>query len=138
MSGGEEVVLEVTDNGRGVGEISRSSGLANMERRAKDLGGSFTLTSAPGGGTSLRGAPRQPQRGQRRRIRSIETRSAPGNVRILLTDGSGLTARQTANRLWAAGHQVEALAPDPLCLCRFTRHVHRIRRVPAYGPDPLS
>jgi hypothetical protein len=59
-------------------------------------------------------------------------------MRILMTDGSGLTARQTANRLWSAGHFVEALAPDPLCLCRFTRHVHRIRRVPAYGPDPLA
>jgi len=58
-------------------------------------------------------------------------------MRVLLTDGSGLTARQTANRLWAAGHRVEALAPDPLCLCRFTRHVHRIHRVPAYGSDPI-
>ena len=54
-----------------------------------------------------------------------------------MTDGSGLTARQTANRLWSAGHVVEALAPDPLCLCRFTRHVGGIRRVSAYGPDPL-
>ncbi len=58
-------------------------------------------------------------------------------MKILMTDGSGLTARQTANRLAAAGHAVEALAPDPLCLCRFTRHVQRIHRVPAYGPDPL-
>jgi len=57
-------------------------------------------------------------------------------VRVLLTDGSGLTARQTANRLSALGHHVEALTPDPLCLCRFTGHVRRIRRVPAYGPDP--
>ena len=48
-----------------------------------------------------------------------------------MTDGSGLAARQTANRLWSA-------RPDPLCLCRFTRHVERIRRVPAYGPDPLA
>ena len=54
-----------------------------------------------------------------------------------MTDGSGLSACQTANRLWSAGHVVEALAPDRLCLCRFTRHVHRIRRVPAYGSDPL-
>jgi hypothetical protein len=59
-------------------------------------------------------------------------------MKILLTDGSGLTARQTANRLSSDGHHVEALAPDPLCLCRFTRHVHKIRRVPAYGPDPLG
>jgi hypothetical protein len=59
-------------------------------------------------------------------------------MRVLMTDGSGLTARQTANRLWSAGHEVEALAPDPFCLCRFTRHVQRIRRVPTYGSEPLA
>jgi hypothetical protein len=59
-------------------------------------------------------------------------------MRILMTDGSGLTARQTANRLGSAGHVVEALAPDPFCLCRFTRHVRRIRPVPVYGVDPLA
>ena len=59
-------------------------------------------------------------------------------MRVLLTDGSGLTARQAANRLAAAGHVVEALAPDPLCLCRFTRYVSHIHRVPAYGSDPLA
>ncbi|MDA8342874.1 MAG: ATP-grasp domain-containing protein [Actinomycetota bacterium] len=59
-------------------------------------------------------------------------------MRVLMTDGSGLTARQTANRLWSAGHVVEALAPDPFCLCRFTRHVRRIHRVPVYGTDPFA
>lgn len=59
-------------------------------------------------------------------------------MRILMTDGSGLTARQTATRLAASGHVVEALAPDALCLCRFTRHVRRIHPVPAYGADPLA
>ena len=59
-------------------------------------------------------------------------------MRILMTDGSGLTARQTATRLAASGHVVEALAPDALCLCRFTRHVRRIHPVPAYGTDPRA
>ncbi len=59
-------------------------------------------------------------------------------MRILLTDGSGLTARQTANRLAAAGHTVEALTPDPVCLCRFTRHVRKLHRVPAYAPAPFA
>jgi hypothetical protein len=59
-------------------------------------------------------------------------------MRVLMTDGSGLTARQTANRLWSAGHVAEALSPDPFCLCRFTRHVRRLHRVPRYGSDPLA
>jgi biotin carboxylase len=59
-------------------------------------------------------------------------------MRVLLTDGSGLTARQVATRLSASGHTVDVLSPDPLCLCRYTRHVHRVRRVPAFGPDPIG
>jgi len=59
-------------------------------------------------------------------------------MRVLLSDGTGLTARQTATLLSLAGHQVEALSPEPLCLCRFTRHVQRVHRVPAYGTDPFG
>jgi hypothetical protein len=58
-------------------------------------------------------------------------------MRVLLTDGSGLTSRQVAGLLSVAGHEVEVLSPDPLCLCRMTRHVRGVRRVPRYGPDPL-
>jgi hypothetical protein len=59
-------------------------------------------------------------------------------MRVLLTDGSGLTARQCATRLAAAGHHVEVLSPDPLCLCRFTNTVARLHRVPAFGRDPFG
>jgi ATP-grasp domain len=59
-------------------------------------------------------------------------------MRVLLTDGSGLTARQVATQLASRGHVVEALSPDPLCLTRFTRTVRRVHRVPAYGPDPYG
>jgi len=59
-------------------------------------------------------------------------------MKVLLTDGSGLTALQSARRLASEGHQVEVLAPDPVCLCRFTRDVRRVHRVPAYGADPLA
>jgi len=58
-------------------------------------------------------------------------------MRVLLSDGSGLTARQAAAQLAGAGHTVEVLSPDPLCLARFTRRVRRVRRVPPYGADPL-
>jgi hypothetical protein len=58
-------------------------------------------------------------------------------MRILLSDASGLTARQAAGQLSGAGHHVEALAPRWLCLCRFTRYVARVHRVPSYGAEPL-
>jgi hypothetical protein len=59
-------------------------------------------------------------------------------VRVLLSDGSGLTARQAATQLAAHGHAVETLAPDWWCLTRFTSHVRRVHRVPAYGDDPYG
>jgi hypothetical protein len=59
-------------------------------------------------------------------------------VKILLSDGSSLASRQVAGHLGPAGHRVEVLSPDPICLCRFTRHVRRVHKVPAYGGDPLG
>ena len=59
-------------------------------------------------------------------------------MRILLSDGAGLTARQCATVLARAGHQVEALSPRGLCLGRMTRHVRRVHDVPAIGRDPFG
>jgi hypothetical protein len=59
-------------------------------------------------------------------------------MRVLLSDGSGLTSRQVATQLSRAGHCVEVLSPDPLALTRFTRHVRRVHRVPRYGEAPLA
>lgn len=64
--------------------------------------------------------------------------SYTNNMKILLSDGSGLTARQVAGRLAKSGHDVEVLSPDRLCLCRLTRHVRRVHLVPGYGADPLG
>jgi ATP-grasp domain len=57
---------------------------------------------------------------------------------ILLSDGAGLTARQCATLLARDGHRVEAVSPDPLCLCRLTRHVRAVHRVPGFGADPFG
>ena len=43
----------VRDNGRGIGETSRRSGLANMADRAEQLGGKLRISPAEGGGTEL-------------------------------------------------------------------------------------
>jgi hypothetical protein len=59
-------------------------------------------------------------------------------MRVLLSDGSGLTARQVATQLSMAGHRVDVLTPDPLALTRFTRHVRGVHRVPPYGVAPFA
>ncbi len=53
LSTGDELVLEVLDNGRGVGATTRSSGLGNMRERARSLGGTFEVADRPDGGTRL-------------------------------------------------------------------------------------
>ncbi len=50
---GEDIVLEVTDDGSGIGVVTRRSGLANMEGRATTLGGTLAVTSDNGNGTRL-------------------------------------------------------------------------------------
>jgi signal transduction histidine kinase len=49
----DRVVLEVTDNGRGMQPSGRSSGLANMARRAVRHRGALRLLTAADGGTHL-------------------------------------------------------------------------------------
>jgi signal transduction histidine kinase len=47
------ITLDITDNGRGLGTPTRSSGLASMRRRAERNGGTLQLTTPDGGGTRL-------------------------------------------------------------------------------------
>ena len=59
-------------------------------------------------------------------------------MRVLLTEGSGLTSRQVAPRLDELGHQVGVVSSDPLALTRFTRSVQLWHRVRPFGPDPFG
>ena len=51
----QQVVLILTDNGRGFDpdRINRGNGLVNLQRRAEDAGGRFTIESSPGKGTRI-------------------------------------------------------------------------------------
>jgi signal transduction histidine kinase len=49
----ELITLDITDNGRGLGTPTRSSGLASMRRRAENNGGNLQITAPTGGGTRL-------------------------------------------------------------------------------------
>jgi glutathione synthase/RimK-type ligase-like ATP-grasp enzyme len=59
-------------------------------------------------------------------------------MRILLSEGSGLTSRQVAGRLGSLGHEIEILSSSKLCLTRFTRHVKAVHDVPRFGLDPFG
>ena len=47
------ITLDITDNGRGLGTPTRSSGLASMSHRAERNGGTLQITSPSSGGTRL-------------------------------------------------------------------------------------
>ena len=57
-------------------------------------------------------------------------------MRVLVTDGSSLAARQAITELARRGAEVEVVDPGPIPLARFSRLVRRVHRVPAYGRDP--
>jgi hypothetical protein len=59
-------------------------------------------------------------------------------IRVLLSEGSSLTAREVMTCLGPVGYHLEALDPDPLCIARFSRWMHRIHRCPRSGADPLG
>ena len=50
---GDELILKVRDDGAGMGQSTRRSGLANMAERAADLGGKLVVGPAEGRGTRL-------------------------------------------------------------------------------------
>jgi signal transduction histidine kinase len=53
VSAGDEIVVRVTDDGKGLAEGVLESGLGNMRRRAQKHGGTFVVQSEPGAGTTV-------------------------------------------------------------------------------------
>jgi len=56
--------------------------------------------------------------------------------KILLSEGSSLSSREAITVLGLAGHRVELVSSEALCLGRFSRFVERVHRVPSSGADP--
>ncbi|KAA9157481.1 GAF domain-containing protein [Amycolatopsis acidicola] len=49
----DDLVIDVTDDGRGMPGVVARSGLHNLRERAEDAGGNFVIESPPDGGTKL-------------------------------------------------------------------------------------
>jgi hypothetical protein len=57
-------------------------------------------------------------------------------LRILLSEGSSLSARESITALGIVGYRVDVCDPDSLCLGRFSRFVRRYYPCPAVGRNP--
>ena len=62
--------------------------------------------------------------------------SASGPVRVLMSEGSSLSARESLTGLGRAGFHVEVVDGNPLCLARFSRFCRRVHAAPRFGVDP--
>ncbi len=60
----------------------------------------------------------------------------PRQPNILLSEASSLSAREAITALGLAGHRVEVMSSNPMCLGRFSRFVTRVHAAPASGSDP--
>ncbi len=67
-----------------------------------------------------------------------DARRATMPRRVLLTEGSSLSAREAISALGARGHRLDLCDPDPRCLGRLSRFVRRVHRCPASGADPAA
>jgi predicted ATP-grasp superfamily ATP-dependent carboligase len=56
--------------------------------------------------------------------------------KILLSEGSSLSSREAITALGLAGHRVDLVSSDPMCLGRFSRFVGRVHPAPSSGADP--
>ena len=56
--------------------------------------------------------------------------SASGPVRVLMSEGSSLSARESLTGLGRAGFHVEAVDGNPLCLARFSKFCRRLHAAP--------
>lgn len=57
-------------------------------------------------------------------------------VRVLMSEGSSLSARESLTALGRAGFHVEIVDANPFCLARFSKFCRRLHRVPSFGADP--
>ena len=59
-------------------------------------------------------------------------------MRVLLSEGSSLSARQMILALGPTGASIEICDPNPICLGRFSRYVRAWHRCPPWNVDPVG
>ncbi len=58
------------------------------------------------------------------------------HLKILLSEGSSLSAREAITTLGRSGHTVDVCAPTRWCLGSFSKWVRRVHKTPAVGANP--
>jgi hypothetical protein len=66
----------------------------------------------------------------------IERKKA--KLRILLSEGSSTNVREMISALGPLGYILDIVDPNPFCMGRFSRHVHKVYPCPVSGADPIG
>jgi hypothetical protein len=59
-------------------------------------------------------------------------------IRILLSEGSSTNVREMISALGPSGYRLDICDPNPMCMGRFSRYVHKVYRCPTSGSDPIG
>ena len=73
------------------------------------------------------------ERAKKLRFAMLASYDVSAPKRVLVSEGSSLSAREAITALGMAGHRVGVCDPDPLCLGRFSRFVTHYYRCPPIG-----
>ena len=65
-------------------------------------------------------------------------RETNSKIRILLSEGSSTNVREMITALGPLGYTLDICDPNPICMGRFSRYVHKIYRCPTSGIDPVG
>jgi len=60
------------------------------------------------------------------------------NIRVLLSEGSSTNVREMISALGPLGYRLDLCDPNPLCMGRFSRYIHKVYRCPVSGRDPVG
>ena len=59
-------------------------------------------------------------------------------IRILLSEGSSTNVREMITALGPLGYTLDICDPNPMCMGRFSRYIHKVYRCPTSGSDPVG
>jgi hypothetical protein len=135
-------------DGEWEGMLVGSRGRTHPRRRhTLDVVGAISIYAAfkTVGGASGVGCLREGVARRQRRSRGDMTladrttrHSLAATARVLISEGSSLTAREVLTCLGPTGYHIEALDPNALCIARFSRWMRKVHPCPPSGTDPVG